>query len=153
ALGALSRPAQAAEIERALGPPGYIGPVGVGDEVEVLLDRAVAVGPEGSYVTGANRSDEHLRGVVPGRDFAFTEGAVRTVRGGDTTDGMPVTTEPAIEVGNISKPGTRSSEPLGARYLDEHGSEQPIWMGSYGVGPARIVAAAVEQFADEHGIS
>ncbi|MCW3018068.1 MAG: proline--tRNA ligase, partial [Solirubrobacterales bacterium] len=47
----------------------------------------------------------------------------------------------------------RYSEPLGARYLDENGVEQPIWMGSYGIGPARIVAAAVEQFADEHGIS
>ena len=61
--------------------------------------------------------------------------------------------EPAIEVGNIFKLGTRYSEPLGASYLDEQGHEQPIWMGSYGIGPARIVAAAVEQFADEHGIS
>ena len=43
--------------------------------------------------------------------------------------------------------------PLGATYLDENGAEQPIWMGSYGIGPARIVAAAVEQYADEHGIS
>jgi prolyl-tRNA synthetase len=61
--------------------------------------------------------------------------------------------EPAIEIGNIFKLGTRYSEPLGATYLDEHGNELPIWMGSYGIGPARIVAAAVEQFADEHGIS
>jgi len=59
----------------------------------------------------------------------------------------------AIEVGNIFKLGTRYSEPLGARYLDEHGQELPVWMASYGIGPARIVAAAVEQFADEHGIS
>ncbi|MGA7704515.1 MAG: aminoacyl--tRNA ligase-related protein [Solirubrobacteraceae bacterium] len=61
--------------------------------------------------------------------------------------------EPAIEIGNIFKLGTRYSEPLGATYLDEKGEELPIWMGSYGIGPARIVAAAVEQFADEHGIS
>jgi prolyl-tRNA synthetase len=61
--------------------------------------------------------------------------------------------EPAIEVGNIFKLGTRYSEPLGARYLDEQGEERLVWMGSYGLGPARIVAAAVEQFADEHGIS
>jgi prolyl-tRNA synthetase len=61
--------------------------------------------------------------------------------------------EPAIEVGNIFMLGTRYSEPLGARYLDEHGAEQLIWMGSYGIGPARIVAAAVEQFCDEHGIA
>ncbi len=67
--------------------------------------------------------------------------------------GVELTIEPAIEIGNIFKLGTRYSEPLGARYLDEHGEEHPIWMASYGIGPARIVAAAVEQFADEHGIS
>jgi prolyl-tRNA synthetase len=77
------------------------------------------------------------------------------VRDGDRylRDGRELTIEPAIEVGNIFKLGTRYSEPLGATYLDEHGSELPIWMGSYGIGPARVVAAAVEQFADEHGIS
>jgi prolyl-tRNA synthetase len=68
-------------------------------------------------------------------------------------DGEPLTREPAIEIGNIFKLGTRYSEPLGARYLDETGAELPVWMASYGIGPARIVAAAVEQFADEHGIS
>jgi prolyl-tRNA synthetase len=61
--------------------------------------------------------------------------------------------ESAIEVGNIFKLGTRYSEALSAHYLDESGSEHPIWMASYGLGPARVVAAAVEQFADEHGIS
>jgi prolyl-tRNA synthetase len=64
-----------------------------------------------------------------------------------------LTIEPAIEIANIFKLGTRYSVPLGANYLDEHGHEQPIWMGCYGIGPARIVAAAVEQYADEHGIS
>jgi prolyl-tRNA synthetase len=64
-----------------------------------------------------------------------------------------LTIEPAIEIANIFKLGTRYSEPLGANFLDEHGHAQPIWMGSYGIGPARIVAAAVEQYADEHGIS
>jgi prolyl-tRNA synthetase len=68
-------------------------------------------------------------------------------------DGQKLTLEPAIEVGTIFKLGTRYSEPLGARYLDENGAELPVWMASYGIGPARIVAAAVEQFADEHGIS
>ena len=61
--------------------------------------------------------------------------------------------EPAIEVGNIFKLGTRYSEPLNATYLDEDGNEQFIWMGSYGIGPARILAAAVEQYADDAGIS
>ncbi|HEX3910450.1 MAG TPA: aminoacyl--tRNA ligase-related protein [Solirubrobacteraceae bacterium] len=70
-----------------------------------------------------------------------------------TRDGAPLSLEPAIEIGNIFKLGTRYSEPLGASYLDESGSENHIWMASYGIGPARIVAAAVEQFADEHGIS
>jgi prolyl-tRNA synthetase len=68
-------------------------------------------------------------------------------------DGEPLTIEPAIEIGNIFKLGTRYSEPLGATYLDEQGHAHPIWMGSYGIGPARVVAAAVEQFADDHGIS
>jgi prolyl-tRNA synthetase len=68
-------------------------------------------------------------------------------------DGQALSLVPAIEVGNIFKLGTRYSEPLGARYLDEKGDEHPVWMASYGIGPARIVAAAIEQFADEHGIS
>ncbi|MCW3031949.1 MAG: prolyl-tRNA synthetase [Solirubrobacterales bacterium] len=153
ALSADSRPAQAAEIEAKLGPPGFIGPVQAPGEIEVLLDRAVAAAAPGGYVTGANRVDEHLRGVVPGRDFAFREVDVRNVLAGDTVGGVTVEIEPAIEVGNIFKLGTRYSEALGASYLDEDGREQPIWMGSYGIGPARIAAAAVEQNADEHGIS
>ena len=57
-----------------------------------------------------------------------------------------------IEIGNIFKLGTRYSEALGAMYLDESGKEQPIVMGSYGIGPARIAAAAIEQNADADGI-
>jgi prolyl-tRNA synthetase len=71
----------------------------------------------------------------------------------DRIDGEQIQLLPAIEVGNIFMLGTRYSEPLGASYLDDKGEERPVWMGSYGIGPARIVAAAVEQFADEHGIS
>ncbi len=78
---------------------------------------------------------------------------VEKVGDGYMRGGEPLTIEPAIEIGNIFKLGTRYSEPLGATYLDETGAEVPIWMASYGIGPARIVAAAVEQFADEHGIS
>ncbi|MGA9285132.1 MAG: aminoacyl--tRNA ligase-related protein [Solirubrobacteraceae bacterium] len=77
----------------------------------------------------------------------------RTTDGGYVRGGEALTVEPAIEIGNIFKLGTRYSEPLGATYLDEKGDALPIWMGSYGIGPARIVAAAVEQFADDHGIS
>ncbi len=148
ALGAEFRPAQAAEFEDRIGPAGYIGPVGV--DVPILLDRGV--GP-GGYVTGANRPDAHLRGVEPGRDFRFEPVDIRSVEAGDTVGGHPIRIEAAIEAGNIFKLGTRFSEPLGANFLDESGREQPIWMGSYGLGPARIAAAAVEQFADEQGIA
>ena len=75
----------------------------------------------GGYVTGANRPDAHLRGVEPGRDFAFERVDVRTVVAGDTVGGVAIRIEPAIEVGNIFKLGTRYSEPLGATYLDEDG--------------------------------
>src|SRR5215204_6522599 len=105
-------------------------------------------------VAGANETDVHLSGVEQGRDFDPSWGDIRRAEPGDTDpSGRPIRIEPAIEVGNIFKLGTRYSEPLGARYLDEQGREQPIWMGSYGIGPARIMAAAIEQFADEQGIS
>jgi prolyl-tRNA synthetase len=148
ALAAAFRPARPEEFEERIGPAGYIGPVGA--DLPILLDDAVA---PGAYVTGANRENYHLRGVEPGRDFGFESVDIRTVEAGDTVDGHALRIEPAIEVGNIFKLGTRYSVPLGATYLDEAGKEHPIWMGSYGLGPARIAAAAVEQFADEHGIS
>lgn len=149
ALGTQSRPARVDEIEDRLGPAGFIGPVGA--EVRIVKDRAIA---GGGLIAGANRPDLHLRGVEPGRDFPFEEVDVRTVLAGDTTpDGHEITLEPAIEVANIFKLGTRYSEPLGATYLDENGKENPIVMGSYGIGPARIVAAAAEQLSDEKGLS
>ena len=150
-LGRPYRAARADEIERRLGPPGYIGPVGA--QLPVLLDAAVAANGAGSYVAGANAVDAHLRGVQPGRDFAFETVDVRTVIAGDTVNGSAVRIEPAIEIGNIFKLGTRYSEPLGATFLDESGTSRLIWMGCYGFGPARAAAAAVEQSADERGIS
>jgi prolyl-tRNA synthetase len=148
ALGASFRPARAEEFADSVGPAGYIGPVGI--DVPILLDDAVE---PGAYITGANRDNAHLRGVEPGRDFPFKRGDVRSVEAGDTVNGSPIRIEPAIEVGNIFKLGTRYSDPLGASYLDESGTSRPIWMGSYGLGPARLSAAAVEQYADEQGIS
>jgi prolyl-tRNA synthetase len=149
ALGQAVRPAREEEFAQRIGPAGFIGPVGA--DAPVLLDDAVA--DTGGYVTGANRPDAHLHGVQPGRDFAFERGDVRSVEAGDTVNGHAIRIEPAIEIGNIFKLGTRYSEPLGATYLDENGAEQLIWMGSYGIGPARIAAAAIEQYADERGIS
>ncbi len=148
ALGTPFRAAHDDEIRDRLGPAGFIGPVGA--DVHVLLDAAIG---DGGYVVGANEPDHHLRGVVPGRHFAFERADVRSVEAQDTVDGNPITIEPAIEVGNIFKLGTRFSEPLGATYLDDDGKEHPIWMGSYGIGPARVAAAAVEQYGDEKGIA
>jgi prolyl-tRNA synthetase len=142
------RPARHEEVEARLGPAGYIGPVGA--EVTILLDQGVK---PGSYVTGANEPDTHLQGVEPGRDFPYERVDIRMVVEGDTVNGHGIRIEPAIEVGNIFKLGTRFSEPLEATYLDEAGKEQLVWMGCYGFGPARAAAAAVEQFADERGIS
>ena len=147
-LGQPFRAAREEEIAAALGPPGFIGPVG--SELPVLLDEAIA---PGSYIAGANQPDAHLQGVEPGRDFQFERVDVRSVAAGDTIGGATVRIERAIEVGNIFKLGTRYSEPLGATYLDEDGRSRLIWMGSYGFGPARAAAAAVEQYADEQGIS
>ncbi len=140
AVGGEIRPAHPEEIERSLGPIGFVGPVGA--DVRVILDSAVE---PGGYVTGANRPDTHLRGVEPGRDFVFERGDIRSVVEGDTVGGQPIRIEPAIEIGNIFKLGTRYSEALGATFLDESGDQRPVIMGSYGIGPARIAAAAVEQ--------
>jgi prolyl-tRNA synthetase len=152
ALGTTARPAEESEVREAFGSvPGFIGPIGAG-AVEIVSDEALR-GAHG-LVTGANEGDYHLRGVEPGRDFDTTWADVRTVEEGDTDpSGAVIRIEPAIEVGNIFKLGTRYSVPLGAHYLDEQGKEHPIWMGCYGIGPARIVAAAVEQYGDDAGIS
>jgi prolyl-tRNA synthetase len=140
ALGEGFRPARDEELP---GPAGFLGP---SSDVPILLDKAIV--PGHAYVVGANRPDLHRVATVEGESAD-----VRTVEPGDTVDGHPITIEPAIEVGNIFKLGTRFSEPLGATYLDESGREQLIVMGSYGIGPARIAAAAIEQNADEQGIS
>jgi prolyl-tRNA synthetase len=114
-----------------VGAHEYMAPCAAGEDEIVLTDSGYAANAE--VFLAQQGKDELL--------------------GSDTFEGEPIRIENAIEIGNIFKLGTRYSEPLGARYLDEHGEERPVWMASYGIGPARIVAAAVEQFADEHGIS
>ena len=147
-MGTDFRQARPEEIEAELGPVGYVGPVGA--DLPMIVDAALT---GDSYVCGANRPDAHLRGVDPARDFEAHRMDVRTVEAGDTAPGGgTIEIEPAIEIGNIFKLGTRYSEPLGATYLDEEGKERPVVMGSYGIGPARIAAAAIEQRADESGI-
>jgi prolyl-tRNA synthetase len=147
-MGTGFRQASAEEIEAQLGPVGYLGPVESG--LPIIRDAALS---GSSYVTGANKPNTHLRGVDPARDFEAYEMDVRAVEAGDTAPGGgAIEIETAIEIGNIFKLGTRYTEPLGATYLDENGAEHPIVMGSYGIGPARIAAASIEQRADERGI-
>jgi prolyl-tRNA synthetase len=151
ALGQDFRPAEAEEIRKAFGAEGgSIGPVGTA--VEVIADEALR---EGQYVVGANRDDRHLRGVQAGRDFEARFADLREVRDGDACPrcGGHLRLQVAIEVGHIFKLETRFSGPLEARFLDEDGTEKPLIMGSYGIGPGRIVAAAVEQHHDEAGIA
>jgi prolyl-tRNA synthetase len=144
-------PAREDELTELFGAPaGFLGPVEA--RVPVVADDALR--DLRGLVAGGNEPDRHLRGVEPGRDFQPEWADVRSVEAGDTCPaGAVIRIEPAIEVGNIFKLGTRYSEPLGATVLDEQGREHPVWMGSYGIGPARIAAAAIEQGADEHGIS
>jgi prolyl-tRNA synthetase len=145
------RPATEDEIRAAFGAGGgSIGPVSVG--VDVIADEMLR---EGQFVAGANRDGWHLRGVQAGRDFQPTFADLRQAREGDACPecGGRLIVQPAIEVGHIFKLGTFHSEALDARYLDEDGRERPIVMGSYGIGPARTIAAIVEQHHDERGIA
>jgi prolyl-tRNA synthetase len=150
ALGTGFRPATGEEIRAAFGAGGgSLGPVGT--TVEVVADEALR---NGQFVTGANRDGWHLRGVEAGRDFRARFVDIREPREGDACPvcGGRLTFATAIEVGHIFKLGTHYSIPLGATYLDEAGAERPIVMGSYGIGPGRILAAAIEQRHDELGI-
>lgn len=151
ALGRPFRQAGDEEInDRFSSAVGFTGPVG--QQVRIVCDRALE-SINGGYVCGANKADYHLRGVEIGRDFQAEFADVRNVEPGDTTSGgATIEIVPAIEIGNIFKLGTRYSEALNATYLDESGNEHPIVMGSYGIGPARVAAAAVEQLADADGI-
>jgi prolyl-tRNA synthetase len=150
ALGEDFRPAEPEEIRQAFGAGGgSIGPVGV--SVDVIADETLR---DGQYVVGANRDDVHLRGVQASRDYEPQFADLREIREGDAcpTCGGHLHLQVAIEVGHIFKLETKYSAPLEARFLDEDGSEKPLIMGSYGIGPGRVMAAAVEQHHDEDGI-
>jgi len=152
ALGAEARPAHPEEVLKHLGASvGSVGPVDAKGITRVVADESLK---SGAYVVGANREGYHLVGVTPGKDFACDWADLQVTLPGEgcPTCGKPLVVERVIEVGNIFKLGTHFSESLGAMYLDEHGQQKPVVMGSYGIGPARIAAAAVEQHHDEDGI-
>jgi prolyl-tRNA synthetase len=144
------RPATDDEIRAAFGAGGgSLGPVGV--DVEVVADDLLR---SGQYVAGANRDGWHLRGVEAGRDYEPRFADIRLMREGDRCPncGGALSIQTAIEVGHIFKLGTYYSAPFNATFLDENGHERHIVMGSYGIGPARTIAAIVEQHSDERGI-
>jgi prolyl-tRNA synthetase len=150
-LGQFVRPAHPEEIKETFGAGGgSIGPVG--SPVPVFADQALR---EGQYVVGANRDDRHLKGVEGGRDFEAEFADLRRVQEGDSCPncGGKLTIEQAIELGHIFKLGTFYAVPFEATFLDEDGTEKPLTMGSYGIGPGRVIAAIVEQHHDEHGIA
>ncbi|NLY21660.1 MAG: proline--tRNA ligase [Tissierellia bacterium] len=132
---------------------GSCGPVGLVGEYELYVDSRVA--EMRNVVVGGNEDNYHIKNVNYGRDF---EGVVvedlLMVEEGDVCPkcGSPLQLERGIEVGNIFQLGTKYSSSLGPNYLDENGKAQDIYMGSYGVGVTRSVAAIVEQNYDENGI-
>jgi prolyl-tRNA synthetase len=145
------RPAQKEEVKEHLGvPAGFIGPMG--HKIRKIADPSLK---EGSFIAGANKEGYHVKGVSADKHFADAEFVdIHAAAAGDACAqcGKPLRIERVIEIGNIFKLGTKYSLPLKANYLDEDGAEKPIIMGSYGIGPARIAAAAIEQGNDENGM-
>ncbi|GAA4701052.1 proline--tRNA ligase [Brevibacillus fulvus] len=134
-------------------PAGFVGPVGLPADVEIIADNFVQDVQDG--VVGANEVDYHLRHVKPGRDFQVKAyGDFRNIMEGDEspTGKGTIAFARGVEVGHVFKLGTKYSQALGATYLDENGRSQPMIMGCYGIGISRTLAAVIEQNNDENGI-
>jgi len=135
-------------------PPGFIGPVGVADNVKVIADKTVALMSD--FICGANKPKLHLSGVNFGRDLPEPSAVadIRDVVEGDASpDGKGVLSLcRGVEVGHIFQLGSKYSEAMDATYLDENGKSQVMEMGCYGIGVSRIVGAAIEQGHDDNGI-
>ncbi|MEK9942931.1 MAG: proline--tRNA ligase, partial [Gammaproteobacteria bacterium] len=156
ALDAVAKPlrfASAESVKQATGAsPGSIGPVGL--KIPMFVDHAAA--ELADFVCGANREDVHFRGVNWGRDLAEPESCdLRQAGEGDPCPNDPdrsISVRRGIEVGHVFQLGTKYSEALDAHFLDPEGRSQPFYMGCYGIGITRIVAAAIEQSHDDRGI-
>ncbi|NJD56538.1 MAG: proline--tRNA ligase [Nitrospirae bacterium] len=145
------RPAQKTEVKDILGvEAGFIGPMGH-TGIRVIADPCLK---HATYVSGANKQHYHVKGIKAERDFTAEWHDIHIARQGDSCAacGGVLVVERVIEIGNIFKLGTKYSAALKAVYLDENGAETPIIMGSYGIGPARIAAAAIEQNNDKDGM-
>ncbi len=133
---------------------GFAGPVGL-KEAKIIVDYDVLMIDDG--VTGANKTDYHLIGVVPGRDFSIEDKIIADIRNVVESDpcphcGSPLKFQRAIEVGHVFKLGTKYSSALGAKFLDAEGKSHDMIMGCYGIGINRILASAIETSHDDAGI-
>ncbi len=143
------------EIQSRIGcRPGYIGPVGLPQEIRIIADRSVATMSD--FVCGANEANFHYTGVNFGRDLPEPSQVadIRNVVPGDPSPDGKGKLEicRGIEVGHIFQLRTKYSEAMKCTFLDDAGKTQPMEMGCYGIGVSRIVAAAIEQGHDEKGI-
>jgi len=129
---------------------GYIGPMN--QKIKIIADNSID--KDLLYISGANKKNYHIQGINPREHFKAEWFDIRKVKENDKCIkcGNPIEIQKAIEVGNIFKLGTKYSVPLNAIFLDKDGKEKPIIMGSYGIGPARVAAAAIEQNYDKDGI-
>jgi prolyl-tRNA synthetase len=134
-------------------PVGYLGPVGLSSNVQIVADRTVA--NMSDFVCGANEAGCHLTDVNWGRDLPepIIADIRNAVAGDPSPDGKGVVDIcRGIEVGHVFQLGTRYSEAMKCTYLDENGKSQPMVMGCYGIGVTRLLGAAIEQGHDEKGI-
>ena len=154
-LPGVASPLRLASAERVRGAtgtePGYVGPVGL--KCRLYADHSALALAD--FVCGANEKDTHLTGVNWERDVTGAIAAdLRNVVEGDSSPSGKGKLRIArgIEVGHIFQLGRKYSEPMKAVVLDEAGRETALYMGCYGIGVTRIVAAAIEQGHDERGI-
>ncbi len=140
------------QVKEILGvPAGYVGPVGM--SLPILADEEIRA--MGDVVVGANLEDHHYLHFDPDRDLKNARFAdLRVAADGDPCPrcGKRMEERRGIEVGHVFMLGTKYSEALRATYLDPEGKERPVWMGCYGIGVGRTLAAAIEQNHDRDGI-
>ncbi len=132
---------------------GFAGPIDLPEAFQVVADESVR--GMSNLLCGVNQTDKHALDVSIGRDFPEPDYAdFRVAREGEPgpIDGEPLKLKKGIEAGHIFKLGTQYSAAMGATFMDMTGKPQPLVMGCYGIGVSRVVAAAVEQHADEQGI-
>jgi len=140
------------EVRAAIGAgPGSLGPVNM--PLPVIADRTVAMMSD--FGAGANIEEQHYFGINWKRDLPLPKVAdLRNVKAGDPSpDGQgTLSIVRGIEVGHVFQLGKKYSEAMNATVLDENGKAQTLFMGCYGIGVSRVVAAAIEQNYDEAGI-